>query len=144
MPIQVVATSGNAKTELPLYFGWFVETDYSSSFLNRSRKLFADTLQDIPDFLKDVQNFTQQTYITDILLQYTRENPDEVLHCTAMYNGVYPNYVPGAEEYSEKQVVKVKYSIAIKLIMFTPILIVFITIIRTILIWFQLSIPLVG
>jgi hypothetical protein len=41
-------------------------------------------------------------------LHYTRENPNEVLHCTAMYNGVYPNYVPEAQEYSEKQVVKVK------------------------------------
>ena len=108
MPIQVMATSGNANTELPLYFGWFVETDYSSSLLKRSRKLLADTLQEIPDFLKDVQNFTQQTYVTDILLHYTRENPNEVLHCTAMYNGVYPNYVPEAQEYSEKQVVKVK------------------------------------
>ena len=107
MPILVVETSGNDYTELPLYFGWFVETEYSSSFLNRSKKLLADTLQEIPDFLEDVQNFTQQRYITDILLHYTRENSDEVLHCTAMYNGVYPNYVPGAQEYSEKQAVKV-------------------------------------
>ncbi|XP_046463777.1 2',3'-cyclic-nucleotide 3'-phosphodiesterase-like isoform X2 [Daphnia pulex] len=106
MPIQVVEAAENADSELPLYYGWFVETEYSSSFLNRSRKMLADTLQEIPDFLKDVQNFTQKTYITDILLHYTRENADEVLHCTAMYNGVSPNYVPGAQEYSEKQVVK--------------------------------------
>jgi hypothetical protein len=108
MTIQVVEAAENTDTELPLYYGWFVETEYSSSFLNRSRKMLADTLQEIPDFLKDVQNFTQKTYITDILLHYTRENADEVLHCTAMYNGVSPNYVPGAQEYSEKQVVKVK------------------------------------
>ncbi|XP_057366195.1 2',3'-cyclic-nucleotide 3'-phosphodiesterase-like isoform X2 [Daphnia carinata] len=94
------------EAELPLYWGWFVKPEYSSSFLSRSRKLLADTLQDIPDFLKDVQNFTQKVYISDILLHYTREKPEEVLHCTAMFNGVYPNYSPGAEEYSEKQQVK--------------------------------------
>ena len=110
MPIQVTEASGNADAELPLYYGWFVETEYSSSFLNIGHKMLADTLQEIPDFLKDVQNFTQQTYITDILLHYKRENADEVLHCTAMYNGVYPNYVPGAQQYSEKQVVKVKFN----------------------------------
>lgn len=107
--ITMVEATGNSKidSQLPIYWGWFVETGYSSSFLSRSHKLLADTLQEIPDFLKDVQNFTHKVYVSDILLHYARENPDEVLHCTAMYNGIYPNYSPGAEEYSERQVVKV-------------------------------------
>lgn len=108
MSISMVEATKNSKadSQLPLYYGWFVKPEYSSSFLSKSHKLLADTLQEIPNFLKDVQNFTQKVYISDILLHYTRENPEEVLHCTAMYNGVYPNYSPGAEEYSEKQLVK--------------------------------------
>ncbi len=112
MPNLVVKATVNSKAdsnELPLYWGWFVETDYSSSFLNRSHKLLADTLQEVPEFLKDVQNFTQKFYISDILLHYTREKPEEVLHCTAMFNGVYPNYTAGAQEYADRQVVKVEF-----------------------------------
>ena len=61
----------------------------------------------VPDFLKDVQQFTKQVFISDILLHYTREKPEEVLHCTAMYNGLYPNYSPGTVDYSSSQVVQV-------------------------------------
>lgn len=92
---------------LPLYWGWFVQEDYSSTFLKRSQKILADSLQNVPEFLKDVQSFTNQRYITDILAFYKRENPDEVLHCTAMYNGEYPNYTEGAVEYANRPAVKV-------------------------------------
>lgn len=108
---MAVNGDSNVDEDLPLYWGWFVEEDYSSTYLNLSRKLLADTLQEVPDFLEDVQSFTQKKYISDILLYYTRENPTEVLHCTAMFNGVYPNYTPGAQEYAQKEVVKVAPSV---------------------------------
>lgn len=113
MVVQIVETKKdtNEADSLPLYWGWFVETEYSSSFLSRSNKLLADTLQKVPDFLKDVQNFTKQEFISDILLHYTRQNAEEVLHCTAMYNGVDPDYMPGAEEYANKQIVKVIHNL---------------------------------
>ena len=105
---EIMQSTDDSGSDLPLYWGWFVEAEYSSSFLTRSHKILADTLQQVPDFLKDVQNFTQQELISDILLHYQRENPEEVLHCTAMYDGVSPDYTPGAEEYSNSQIVKVK------------------------------------
>lgn len=117
MCLEVVSASENFKaemTDLPLYWGWFLETDYSSSFLSRSQKLLADTLQAVPEFFNNVKNFTNQEYISDILLYYTRENFDEVLHCTAMFNGVYPNYTVGAEEYAEQQIVKVRIGFFLK------------------------------
>ena len=97
----------DSSKELPLYWAWFVQEDYSSTFLKRSQKILADSLQSVPDFLKDVQGFTQLRFISDILAFYKRENPDEVLHCTTMYNGEYPNYIEGAIEYAYKPEVKV-------------------------------------
>ena len=48
MPVEATASSKANIDELPLYYGWFVQTDYSFSFLDRSRKLLADTLQEVP------------------------------------------------------------------------------------------------
>ena len=95
------------KDVLPLYFAWFVEEPDSTSFLTRSFKTLADCLQAVPEFLYDAQKITGHLYISDILAHYTRDNADEVLHCTAAYNGVYPNYTDGAEEYANKPEVKV-------------------------------------
>lgn len=95
---------------LPLYWGWFIEKDFSDGFLARSRKVLADALEVVPEFLEDVKNFTGTKHISDILLHYTRENPEEVLHCTAMYNGLYPNYTAGAIEYADRQAIKVHWA----------------------------------
>ena len=97
------------KTELPLYYGWFVEKDFSSSFIRRSLKTLSDSLEAEPDFMADVRQFTGKLYISDILTHYARPTPEEVLHCTAAYNGVYPNYTPGAEEYANSPEVEVYY-----------------------------------
>lgn len=98
---------GFAATELPLYYGWFVDEDDSTSFLSRSFKTLSDTLEAVPEFMDDVRRFTGHVYISDIVAHYTRENANEVLHCTAAYNGISPDYTPGAEEYSKKKEVQV-------------------------------------
>lgn len=96
-----------AEDVLPVYYAWFVEESDSLGFQTRSFKTLADCLQAVPEFLKDAQTFTGRVYVSDILAHYTRENSDEVLHCTAAYNGVYPNYTEGAVEYSKKPEVQV-------------------------------------
>ena len=104
---QAIFDSRSSTSDLPLYWGWFIDEEDSTSFLLRSRKILADTLQVVPEFLKDAQNFTNHQFISDILSHYSREQPDEVLHCTTMYNGVSPDYSPGAQEYADKNEVKV-------------------------------------
>lgn len=106
---QFIEVDTRASSDLPLYWGWFVVEEDSTSFLTRSRKILFDTLQDVPEFLQDAQNFTNHKFISDIVAHYSREQPDEVLHCTAMYNGVSPDYTPGAQEYADKNEVKVLY-----------------------------------
>lgn len=102
-----IASMSSTETNLPLYWAWFVYEEDSTDIMAYSHKILAETLQNVPDFLSDVQNFTGHQNITDILNHYTRENADEVLHCTAQYNGVYPNYTDGALEYANKTIVKV-------------------------------------
>ena len=92
--------------DLPLYWGWFIQEEDSSFFLSYSQKLLEQTLEEVDSFLTDVKGFTNQSSIQDILQYYTRDNSD-ILHCTAMYNGVYPNYTIGAEDYANKPAVKV-------------------------------------
>ncbi len=107
-------------TDLPEYFAWFVKEDFSTSFISRSFKTLSDSLEAVPEFMADVRNSTGLVYISDILTHYTRENADEVLHCTAAYNGVYPDYTPGAEEYSNKSDVKVLATSIIELRKYVP------------------------
>ena len=102
-------------TDLPLYWAWFLGHADTTEFLQISRDQLSDALTDIDKFREDVQIFTGQTSTEEILAHYTREDHDDVLHCTAMYNGLYPDYTPGAEEYADKAVVKVALSIDLRL-----------------------------
>ena len=96
---------------LPLYWGWFIQEADSSEFLRISRQMLNDSLLAVPEFFSNVKEFTNQTSTEDIISYYSRTEPDSVLHCTAMYNGIYPDYKDGAEDYavrSEVQVVSLR------------------------------------
>ena len=71
-------------------------------FLDISRTRLAEALADVDDFLADVRGFTGQPDVDAIVGHYTRDDPDDVLHCTAMYNGLAPDYAPGAFEYADR------------------------------------------
>ena len=102
-PMATATTASN----LPLYWGFFLKDTDTKEYLDISFNLLSETMKQVPDFYGDLQNFTGQTSIEDVLNYYTRTVPDDVLHCTCMYNGVYPDYSPGAEEYANKAAVKV-------------------------------------
>jgi len=88
---------------LPLYWAWFLQQDDSSIFLNMSHKLLNDSLLEVPEFFSDVKEFTNQTTTEEIIGYYSQSDPySHGLHCTAMFNGFYPNYTDGAEEYAAR------------------------------------------
>jgi len=89
--------------ELPLYWAWSLQQEDTSAFLNISKKMLTDSLQEVPAFFSDVKEFTQQATVEEITGYYARNDPDsDELHCTAMYNGLYPNYTDGAEDYAAR------------------------------------------
>ena len=93
---------------LPLYWAWFLQQDDSSIFLNMSHKLLNDSLLEVPEFFSDVKEFTNQTTTEEIIGYYSQSDPySHGLHCTAMFNGFYPNYTDGAEEYAARPEVEV-------------------------------------
>lgn len=95
-----------AASDLPLYWAWFLNDEDSSQYVSTARQLLADSLAEVPEFLQDVTRFTGLSSIDDICNYYSREGLDR-LHCTTMYNGVYPNYTQGAQEYADRKSVRV-------------------------------------
>jgi len=96
-----------AHKDLPLYWAWFLQDSDSSTFINTSREMLTISLLEIPEFFSNIKQFTNETTADGIIDYYSRSDPySNELHCTAMFNGFYPNYTDGAEDYAARLDVK--------------------------------------